>query len=206
MQVPRPEKKDEDLGLKFLDEPSSSQSDPTVLELQLRAMSKKLQYGDVVVRSIDNASKNPIAIEKWIQSISDLHRSRPPPQVSSSKPQQDHVNRLVELLLNVDISPLSFIYLITLFYLLIYNRCEINCRLSLTFVGKGQKYCFHSLSYAIITLTLSFTFSITVPLSHTRFITSGTCLTLTHSWMCGQRNLNSPFKPSSCLLLTWIFH
>lgn len=80
-QVPRPDKKEEDLGLKFLDEPSSSQSDPTVLELQLRAMSKKLQYGDVVVRSIENASKNPVAIEKWIQSVSDLHRSKPPPQV-----------------------------------------------------------------------------------------------------------------------------
>jgi intraflagellar transport protein 46 len=44
-------------------------------------MSKKLQYGDVVVRSIENANKNPVAIEKWIQSISDLHRSKPPPQV-----------------------------------------------------------------------------------------------------------------------------
>ena len=80
-QVPRPDKKEEDLGLKFLDEPCGNQSDPTVLELQLRAMSKKLQYGDVVVRSIDNAAKNPVAIEKWIQSVQDLHRSKPPPQV-----------------------------------------------------------------------------------------------------------------------------
>ena len=82
IKVPRPDKKEEELGLKFLDEPSASQSDPTVLELQLRAMSKKLQYGDVVVRSIENAAKNPVAIEKWIQSISDLHRSKPPPQVA----------------------------------------------------------------------------------------------------------------------------
>ena len=81
--MPRPDKKDEDLGLKYLDEPSASQSDPTVLELQLRAMSKKLQYGNVVVRSIENAAKNPIAIEKWIQSICELHRSKPPPQVLS---------------------------------------------------------------------------------------------------------------------------
>ena len=81
IKVPRPDGTEDDLGLKFLDEPSASQSDPTVLELQLRAMSKKLQYGDVVVRSIDNAAKNPAAIEKWIQSINDLHRSKPPPQV-----------------------------------------------------------------------------------------------------------------------------
>jgi Intraflagellar transport complex B protein 46 C terminal len=180
MQVPRPDKKDEDLGLKFLDEPSSSQSDPTVLELQLRAMSKKLQYGDVVVRSIDNASKNPIAIEKWIQSISDLHRSRPPPQVSSSKSQLDHVNHLVELLLYVNIPHLGFIYLITLFYLLIiHDRCEINCRLSLTFVGKGQKYCFNSLSYAIITLTLSF--SINSPSLPTLFCHTPGPLQATHA-------------------------
>lgn len=81
IKVPRPDGKEDDLGLKILDEPSAQQSDPTVLELQLRAMSKKLQYGDVVVRSIENASKNPVAIDKWIQSIADLHRSKPPPQV-----------------------------------------------------------------------------------------------------------------------------
>ena len=69
IKVPRPDKKDDDLGLKYLDEPAAMQSDPTVLELQLRAKSKKQQYGDVAVRSIDNASKNPAAIEKWIQSI-----------------------------------------------------------------------------------------------------------------------------------------
>jgi intraflagellar transport protein 46 len=51
IKVPRPDKKEEELGLKFLDEPSASQSDPTVLELQLRALSKKLQYRlDVVFR------------------------------------------------------------------------------------------------------------------------------------------------------------
>ena len=81
IKVPRPDGADDDLGLKVLDEPASVQSDPTVLELQLRAISKKLQYGDVVVRSIENANKNPNAIEKWIQNIDELHRSKPPPQV-----------------------------------------------------------------------------------------------------------------------------
>jgi intraflagellar transport protein 46 len=68
--------------LKYLDEPSNNQSDPTVLELQLRAKSKKLQYGDIVVRSIENADKNPLKIEKWMLDISELHRSKPPPQVN----------------------------------------------------------------------------------------------------------------------------
>jgi intraflagellar transport protein 46 len=72
-----------------LDEPSSNQSDPSVLELQLKSMSKKLQYGDVAVRSIENASKNPAAIEKWIQNVSELHRTKPPPHVTYKKNMPD---------------------------------------------------------------------------------------------------------------------
>mmetsp|Transcript_8392 Transcript_8392/g.12502 ORF Transcript_8392/g.12502 Transcript_8392/m.12502 type:complete len:445 (+) Transcript_8392:139-1473(+) len=89
IKVPRPDGEDDDLGFKILDEPATVQSDPTVLELQLRASSKKQQYGDVVVRSIENAEKNPGAIAKWIQSISDLHRSKPPPQVHYKKNMPD---------------------------------------------------------------------------------------------------------------------
>lgn len=79
--------------MRYLDEPSTTQSDPTVLELQLRAKSKRLQYGDVVVRSIENADKNPAKIEKWIQDISELHRSKPPPQVNYKKnmPEMDQL-------------------------------------------------------------------------------------------------------------------
>lgn len=94
-QVPRPDTKEDGNGLKYLDEPSSHQSDPTVLELQLRAKSKKLQYGDVVVRSIENADKNPQKIEKWIQDINDLHRSKPPPQVNYKKNMPD-IDKLME--------------------------------------------------------------------------------------------------------------
>lgn len=82
IKVPRPDGKPDDLGLKFLDEPSVEQSDPTVLELQLRAISKRIQSGDVVVRSLDNAFENPMAIDKWINSITELHSSKPLPQVT----------------------------------------------------------------------------------------------------------------------------
>ena len=85
IKIPRPDGKEDGLGLRHLDEPSSNQSDPTVLELQLRAKSKKLQYGDVVVRSIENADKNPSKIDRWIQDINELHRSKPPPQVNYKK-------------------------------------------------------------------------------------------------------------------------
>ena len=88
-QVGRPDNKPDHLGLKILDEPAANQSDPTVLELQLRATSKKQQYGDVIVRSIEGASKNTAAIDKWIQSIADLHRTKPPPQVHYRKNMPD---------------------------------------------------------------------------------------------------------------------
>lgn len=92
IKIPRPDGKEDGLGLRYLDEPSSNQSDPTVLELQLRAKSKKLQYGDVAVRSIENADKNPTKIEKWIQDINELHRSKPPPQVNYKKNMPDIEN------------------------------------------------------------------------------------------------------------------
>lgn len=95
IKVSRPDKKEDGAGLRYLDEPSTGQSDPTVLELQLRAKSKKLQYGDLVVRSIENADKNPAKIEKWIQDINELHRSKPPPQVNYKKNMPD-IDRLME--------------------------------------------------------------------------------------------------------------
>ena len=40
-QVPRPDEKEDHLGLLVLDEPSSKQSDPHVLNLQMRYTSKQ---------------------------------------------------------------------------------------------------------------------------------------------------------------------
>lgn len=96
LKVPRPDGQPDNLGLKCLDEPASAQSDPTVLELQLRAVSKKQQYGDVVVRSIENAGKNTAAIDKWIHNINELHRSKPPPTVHYKRNMPD-IEQLMEV-------------------------------------------------------------------------------------------------------------
>lgn len=88
LKIPRPDSEPDHLGLKMLDEPSLSQSDATVLDLQLRSTSKK-KHGDIVVRSIENAEKSPKEIDRWIKSIADLHRSKPPPQVHYSKTMPD---------------------------------------------------------------------------------------------------------------------
>ena len=47
-----------------------------MLELQLRAKNKKLQNGDVVVRSSEGADRNPAKIDKWIQDITAPSRHR----------------------------------------------------------------------------------------------------------------------------------
>ena len=41
ISVPRPDGVKDKLGLAFVDEPCAKQSDPTVLDLQIRAVSKK---------------------------------------------------------------------------------------------------------------------------------------------------------------------
>lgn len=81
----------ETLGIQALDEPSPSQSDPTVLDLQLRALSKKASSGDapILVRSIDNPARAPKEINKWISSIAELHKSKPAPQVLFQRPMPD---------------------------------------------------------------------------------------------------------------------
>lgn len=88
LKVQRPDGQPDFLGLKMLDEPSLNQSDATVLDLHLRSTSKK-KHGDLVVRSIENAEKSPRDIDRWIKSIADLHRTKPPPQVHYTKAMPD---------------------------------------------------------------------------------------------------------------------
>lgn len=88
IKVPRPDSVLDGLGFKVLDEPSATQSDATVLELQLRAISKK-QHGDVAVRSIENAHKNPGEVERWIKSMESLNKDKQPVSVSYSKTMPD---------------------------------------------------------------------------------------------------------------------
>eukprot|EP01135_Chromosphaera_perkinsii_P000855 Nk52_evm18s152 gene=Nk52_evmTU18s152 len=89
IKVPRPDLKPDNLGLLILDEPATMQSDPTVLDLTLRAISKQANLQPVNVRHVKNAQNNPKAIAKWISSITELHREKPPPTVSYTKNMPD---------------------------------------------------------------------------------------------------------------------
>ncbi|XP_060079832.1 intraflagellar transport protein 46 homolog [Ylistrum balloti] len=89
IKIIRPDSKPDTLGLNVLDEPCAKQSDPTVLDLQLRAISKQTTDKKVVVKSLESAEKNPKHIDSWIESIRELRRIQPPPNVHYSKNMPD---------------------------------------------------------------------------------------------------------------------
>ncbi|XP_064478603.1 intraflagellar transport protein 46 homolog [Ornithodoros turicata] len=89
IKVPPPNDASDSLGLTVLDEPCAKQSDPTVLDLQLRALSKETTTKTTVVKSLANAEKQTKAIDAWIESIGNLHRSKPPPTVHYARNMPD---------------------------------------------------------------------------------------------------------------------
>jgi len=88
IKTTRPDGKDEMLGLKLLDEPSAQQTDPSVLELHLRVVTKKSASRMTKVKRV-KATEDTAAIEKWIRDIGDVHRSKPPPTVHYQKAMPD---------------------------------------------------------------------------------------------------------------------
>lgn len=95
IKVPKPDNEPSMLGLTVLDEPCSKQSDPTVLDLQLRNISKMSGMKEMQVRSLENAQKNSKAVESWITSIEGLRRSKPPQNVHYTKSMPD-IERLMQ--------------------------------------------------------------------------------------------------------------
>ncbi|KAE8592366.1 hypothetical protein XENTR_v10018739 [Xenopus tropicalis] len=90
LKVPRPDGKPDNLGLLTLDEPSTRQSDPTVMALWLSENSKQHSVTQhIKVKSLENAERNSKAIDAWIESISELHRSKPPATVHYTRPMPD---------------------------------------------------------------------------------------------------------------------
>ncbi|XP_017297614.1 intraflagellar transport protein 46 homolog isoform X2 [Kryptolebias marmoratus] len=90
LKVPRPDGKPDDLGLLVLDEPSVKQSDPTVLSLWLSEETKQHGAAELKkVTSVASPQDNPRAVDSWVDSISALHRSKPPASVQYHRPVPD---------------------------------------------------------------------------------------------------------------------
>jgi intraflagellar transport protein 46 len=79
------------LGLSVLDEPETHQSDPSVLDLHLRAITKSTSAGPRTVRSLDavKLKKEPKLLDNWLKNIKDLHEKKPPASVHYSRRMPD---------------------------------------------------------------------------------------------------------------------
>ncbi|GMH35332.1 hypothetical protein BSKO_03200 [Bryopsis sp. KO-2023] len=98
IKVPRPDGKPDFLGLKVLDEPGPLQSDPTILNLKMRQLSKQARTPgmDMDVGCIQHKDDGKDKkINNWIQNIVDLHKKQPPATVMYSKRMPD-VETLME--------------------------------------------------------------------------------------------------------------
>eukprot|EP00878_Enallax_costatus_P027639 GHUV01029776.1.p1 GENE.GHUV01029776.1~~GHUV01029776.1.p1 ORF type:complete len:254 (+),score=60.19 GHUV01029776.1:1292-2053(+) len=91
IKVPRPDGRPDYLGLKVLDEPAAVQSDPTLLNLQLRQVSKDTPgvRMDVVGRIEHSDKDRKQRLAAWISSIGELHKNKPSAAVRYSKPMPD---------------------------------------------------------------------------------------------------------------------
>jgi intraflagellar transport protein 46 len=89
IKVPQPDGRPCTLGLSRLDEPTLNPSDPSILGLQLRSLSKHQNLEPMEVHSIENAEQNPKEIQNWISRIEDLSRSKPAPSVQYSRKMPD---------------------------------------------------------------------------------------------------------------------
>ncbi|CAK9035355.1 unnamed protein product [Durusdinium trenchii] len=89
LKMPRPDEATSGLGTTRLDEPTLNPSDPSILDLQLRSLSKNQDLQPMEVRSIENAEKNPKEIDNWVKRIDHLNRSKPAPTVQYSRRMPD---------------------------------------------------------------------------------------------------------------------
>lgn len=74
-----------ELGLTVLDEPSAKQSDPNIMELQLRSLTKTSSARASKFKTVSNVDKEIKVVDKWIKDIEDLHRSQPAPTIQYTK-------------------------------------------------------------------------------------------------------------------------
>jgi len=107
LQVVAPDSKCDHLGLVVWDEPAAQQSEASVLNLKLRAMSKatsvqvswfflicrngglRADWQPQTVFTIEQASKNPQKVSNWINKIAEVHREKPPATMNYSRPMPD---------------------------------------------------------------------------------------------------------------------
>ncbi|KAI3381963.1 hypothetical protein SNEBB_008036 [Seison nebaliae] len=88
LKIPRPDGKPDTLGLTVLDEPSSKQSDPTILQYQLRS-NLDTKTPNSAIKRIENSSNLTRNIDNWIQSLQKIQKDKPVHSVTYSNAMPD---------------------------------------------------------------------------------------------------------------------
>ena len=94
--MPKPDGATEDLGINVLDEPALNCEDKTVLEMKYIQSKNVTKPQHLEIDSIEGADKKPKDISRWINSVEDLHKTRPPPTVNYTKQMPEFDNLLAE--------------------------------------------------------------------------------------------------------------
>ncbi|XP_003387568.1 PREDICTED: intraflagellar transport protein 46 homolog [Amphimedon queenslandica] len=89
IKVTRPDGAGDRLGLTVLDEPSTKQSDPHVLDLQLRTHAKQSLEKPAPVHNIKNPEAESKTLDSWIENIKELHRQKPATNVHYTRNMPD---------------------------------------------------------------------------------------------------------------------
>jgi len=97
LKMPKPDGQKEDLGIAQLDEPALNCEDKTVLELKYVQSKNVVRSTPLSVDSIEHADKKPKEISRWINSMQELHKTRPPQTVSYSKQMPDFDQLMSEM-------------------------------------------------------------------------------------------------------------
>lgn len=91
VKVGRPDGLPDGLGLYVVDEPTIPQSNPAVVQLELRATSVQGFLGSAtqVVDSFEDAANRPQVIDRWIADVKKVHYKKPLPTITYQKPMPE---------------------------------------------------------------------------------------------------------------------
>ena len=90
LKVDKPGSEEIKLGLKVLDEPSKVQSDPAIIELQLKTLSKQPRTKSAtLVKKLTGDKNLDKNIDNWIASINDLQLAKQSTSVQYQKPMPE---------------------------------------------------------------------------------------------------------------------
>ena len=109
LKIPRPDGQDELTGLARLDEPSLNPIDPTVLEMKYLQTLTKPAIQAMEIHLIEDAEKNPQAIQNWISNVKEMKNTQPPDTVSYTKNMPD-IESLMQVLCTIYIYIYIYIY------------------------------------------------------------------------------------------------